>query len=64
MPETRDSLLRRRERDGFEVVRIDGGEVVHFVLCDFSERFRDRALAGLLTNMDTGTYFVSDTRDA
>jgi hypothetical protein len=50
-------------RDGFEVVRIDSGEVVHFVACTAdSERMRERVLIGMLINADTDRYFVRDTR--
>jgi hypothetical protein len=51
-------------RDGFEVVRIDSGEVVHFVACDYdSERMRERVLRGMLINSDTENHFIRDTRD-
>jgi len=49
-------------RDGFEVVGLDSGEVVHFVPCAFEGRQRERALSGLLINMRADC-FARDTRD-
>lgn len=51
-------------KDGFEVVRMDNDEVIDFIECTtHSEAMRERAMAGLLRNMDTDQYFVRDTRD-
>jgi hypothetical protein len=54
---------QRTDRDGFEVVNIDSGEVIHFVPCSYdSDRMRERVLGGLLINMRDDC-FVRDTRD-
>lgn len=52
------------QRDGFEVVEMESGKVVHFVECKQDHpRTRERVLAGMLMNSNTDQYFIRDTRD-
>jgi len=57
-------VTEETKRDGFEVVRIEDGEVIHFVPCDKNHpRERERVLREMLINADTDRYFIRDTRD-
>ncbi len=49
------------DRDGFVVKTFDGEEIA-FIACTYSDRMRERVLAGLLRNMREDC-FAADTRD-
>jgi hypothetical protein len=51
-------------KDGFSVREITTGKEIHFVSCAADhEGQRDRALMGLLRNMNSNRFYVVDTRD-
>lgn len=49
-------------RDGFEVVRQDTGEVIHFFPCNANDSRRERVERGCLRKVDLDRFFVRDTR--